>query len=657
MTQSDSRFRLSLSLLLFVCFSLAGVTAFGQGINVKFGKNRVQYHDFTWSFYQSDNFVTYYYLGGQEIGQFVAQIAEKDLPDVERILDYKVNTRMEILVYNDVTDANMSNLGTGKDFNNIGGVTKILGNKIFVYFNGDHNDLRRQVREGIAQVLINNMIFGGNFQEVLQNAVLLSLPDWFVDGLVSYIGERWSVEDDNRMRDGILSGRYKKFNKLTGEDARLAGHSFWYYVESNNGKEAIPNLLYLTRINRSLENGFLFVLGYSYVEAIDKWYKYFYNRYALEETQQNAIQDSLALPIKNFKNRKYTAAKLSPNGRYVAFVTNDMGKWRVHLYDQQENKLKTIAKGGFKTKTLAYDYNYPVINWDQTGRRLLVFYEKRDVIRLLDYTVETKEKKIDDVTKFQRVTDFTFTDNPYVIIISAINRGQSDLYRYDLRSTTTTQLTNDFWDDLNPKYVDLGWYKGIIWSSNRPAARLLNEKLDTILPINHFDLYFLYNTPAKSDAILDLTNTPYWDEWQADQLSDGQFGMLAEDNGLYNRYAGYVDTTFSHYLYTVYYKDSVVNYKNIDLPVLLANRADLIDSFSTERIVKDTAFTFPLTDNSRSIIYQDATYKNHKVLDMIYHDGANRFFISTLPDSPTVAMAPILDNTAYRDKIHHQHEG
>ena len=207
MTQTDPRLRLLQSLSLLVFFLLTGSAVFGQGINVKFGQNRVQYHDFNWSYYQSDNFVTYYYLGGQEIGQFVAQVAERNLPDIERILDYKVNSRMEILVYNDVTDLNMSNIGTGQDFNNIGGVTKILGNKIFVHFTGDHTDLQRQVREGIAEVLISNMIFGGNFQEVLQNAVLLSLPDWFVNGLVSYIGKQWSTEDDNRMRDGILSGR------------------------------------------------------------------------------------------------------------------------------------------------------------------------------------------------------------------------------------------------------------------------------------------------------------------------------------------------------------------------------------------------------------------------------------------------------------------
>lgn len=650
MTQMDSFLRFFRTLLLPVLLFGMGSAAFGQGINVEFGKNRVQYHDFTWSFYQSDNFVTYYYLGGQEIGQFVAQIAERDLPEIERMLDYKINSRMEILVYNDVTDLNMSNIGTGVEFNNIGGVTKILGNKIFVHFNGNHNDLRRQVREGMAKVLINHMIFGGNFQEVLQNAVLLSLPDWFVNGLVGYIGERWSAEHDNRMRDGILTGKYRKFNKLTGEDAQLAGHSFWYFIETKNGKEAIPNLLYLTRINRSLENGFLFVLGYSYSMAIEEWYKYFYNRYSLEQTQMEEIQDSLALPIRKWKNRKYSEASLSANGRYVSFVTHDLAKWRVHLYDREENKLKTLAKGGIKTHTLAIDYDYPLVEWDPTGRKLVVFYEKRDEIKLLEYSIEDKKKQERFVTKYQRILDFSFSDNPYEIYLSAINRGQSDIYLYNLQTRRSEQITNDFWDDLDPQYMDLGWYKGLVWSSNRQDPTLLKEDLDTVLPVDNYDLFFRYTTPAQSERVLNLTNTYNVNEFQADQVAEGHFGMLSEENGIYNRFAGYVDTIFSHYLHTVYYRDSVVNYRDIEILELVSERADVVDSFRSERIIKDTAYVFPLTDNSRGILEQDVDYRSNRSLDLFYHNGEYQFFINSVPDSPTVADAPILDNTTYRSK-------
>ena len=58
-----------------------------QGTLTEFGKNRVQYHDFIWSFYTSENFVTYFYLGGQDVGRFTVKIAEKEIKDIKDLVE------------------------------------------------------------------------------------------------------------------------------------------------------------------------------------------------------------------------------------------------------------------------------------------------------------------------------------------------------------------------------------------------------------------------------------------------------------------------------------------------------------------------------------------------------------------------------------------
>ena len=163
---------------------------FAQGTQVEFGKNRVQYHDFfdEWSQYDSDNFVTYWYGRSRNIGQSVVQMAEYDFNEIQRVLEHRLNQKVEIIVYSDLTDLKQSNIGTEEVFTNTGGQTKIVGNIMFVYFNGDHNHLRRQIREGVAQVYLNSMLFGTNIQEIVQNAVMLNLPNWFKIGLIDYIG-------------------------------------------------------------------------------------------------------------------------------------------------------------------------------------------------------------------------------------------------------------------------------------------------------------------------------------------------------------------------------------------------------------------------------------------------------------------------------------
>ncbi len=51
--------------------------AVGQVNAVEFGKNRVQYKKFKWSYYQTKNFNVYYHQNGEELAKFIAQSAEK----------------------------------------------------------------------------------------------------------------------------------------------------------------------------------------------------------------------------------------------------------------------------------------------------------------------------------------------------------------------------------------------------------------------------------------------------------------------------------------------------------------------------------------------------------------------------------------------------
>ena len=637
-----------ITLFAFSFFSYHTTKA--QGINTDFGQNRVQYHDFTWSFYQSENFVTYFYLGGQELGRFAVELAERELPNIEGILDFKINSRIEILVFNDISDLNQSNIGIGMDLNNTGGVTKIIGNKVFVYYTGDHNDLKRQIREGIAKVLINNMIFGGSIQEVLQNAVLLNLPPWFVDGLVSYIGDPWNTNLDNKLRNGILSEKYRKFNKLSGQDARFAGHSFWYYVAEVYGKESIPNLLYLTRINRSLENGFLFVLGLPYKEAIDAWYKYFLKRYTKDEEIGEMPQAETQINTKKFKNRTFYEPKLSPDARYLVYVTNVMGKQRVHLQDIATGKTRMIFTTGFKTQTLATDYNYPLLAFDPTSKMLVIMYERRDAIEMMLYDLQTHKKEVKDVTKFQRVVDIAFTNDPRLMVISAINRGQSDIYTYNVVSKSMNQITNDHWDDLQPGYLDLGDRKGIVFISNRKDDTLkVTTKLDSVLPTGNYDIYFYNELSSDKTLLTNLTNTPDFNEKMPMQIDGNHFSYLSDNNGIYNRYAGYIDSIFSHTHYIIYYQDSIVT-KDEDIQNILQADEALIDSFISYPVFKDTAYVFPVSNFSRNVVEHDILPKRGRTLEMIYNNGRYHFFIQPIPDSISSAYAPDLKNTVYRNK-------
>lgn len=641
-------------ILSHICIFSGGLYA--QGTQVQFGQNRVQYKEFLWQYYESDHFKIYFNQGGQNIGRFIAQMAEYDLDAVQDLLDYKLNTKPELIIYNTLSDFNQSNFAIGNEITyNIGGHTKIIGNKLFLYFDGNHQHLRVQIREGLGKMLISSMIFGSNLQEIVQNAVLLNLPDWFVDGLASYIGQDWSAELDNALREGITSGKFEKFNKLTGEEARFAGHAFWYYIAEKYGEANIPNLLYLIRINRSLENGFLFVLGTSTDQAISDWYHHYSSRYAQEAKGKTAPDDKRMVERKTKKNLVYHNARISPDGKQMVFATDDYGKYKVYLQALDSKKAKKIKKGGLKTHTMATDLNYPLMMWSPDGKVVGVIYEKRARTFIMTYNLDENKKEEKEITRFQRITDAAFGKDNRTIVLSAINKGQSDIYVYYLNNARLEQITNDYYDDANPRFIktDNG-YEGILFASNRDNRKITQTTvIDTILPVGNMDLFFYkYNT--KSDLLVKVTQTHNITESAPIQIDRTHFAYLSDQNGIINRFAGYLDTVYSHTNTVVYFKDSTVVNPKYDIGDIYT-RPDF-DSIGYIKVFRDTAYTFAISNYTTNILEHDASMRSGKILEVFNTSGSTRFYIASVPKAIGETTEEQLFNTGFRNFIDDKRE-
>ncbi|MEP6626971.1 MAG: hypothetical protein ABJA32_03265, partial [Ginsengibacter sp.] len=73
--------------LLTVLFFMIAAIGSAQVSSVEFGKNRVQFKKFKWQYYQTTNFNAYFNQNGQELAKFVAQVAEEELPGIEKFVE------------------------------------------------------------------------------------------------------------------------------------------------------------------------------------------------------------------------------------------------------------------------------------------------------------------------------------------------------------------------------------------------------------------------------------------------------------------------------------------------------------------------------------------------------------------------------------------
>ncbi|MEZ5002006.1 MAG: hypothetical protein R2730_03130 [Chitinophagales bacterium] len=513
-----------------------------QSTEMEFGQNRVQFHDFYWSLYESENFITYYYPGGQQIGRFTLKVAEDLLKEIEEFYDYRINKKINILVYTDITDLGQTNIGIEREVYNSGGTTQIIENKMFVYFDGDHQNLYNSIKEGIANVVIEAMMFGGNFVEILQNAVLLNLPEWYKPGLAAYTAEEWNVDLDNQLRKYFHTAKKPSFDDLALTQPKLAGHSFWYYIDEIYGKEAISEILYLTRVNRNVSSGLFFTIDLTLEQVIANWFDYYNAGFTADQSRTKVDSTGEAIKLKMRNNTQPSTVKISPDGSHIAYAVQDDGRFKVFVLDIESGKAKKIVKGGFKSDSYPHDDSYPLIAWSPTGNQLFTFYEKKDKLRYLTYEPEDQIKEKNNLLNFQRVYSVEYI-GAKTIVMSAQRAGQTDIFTHYLPSSRTTQITNDFYDDLYAGHANLDGNEGIIFSSNRHTDTLKRERQDSILPIGNLDLFF-YNLETKDPALVRLTNTPFSDEKFGRQLTPETYGYLSAENGIINIMEGYIDSVY-----------------------------------------------------------------------------------------------------------------
>lgn len=545
---------------------MMGSPLFGQfyrGSQMDFGKNRVQFDETIWTHFRFPKFDIYLYLNGRPIGEYVARYAHAKIPEMERLVDVKVEKKIQFIVFNRLSDLMESNIGLISNQNyNVGGITHIVGSRVFLYFNGDYADLDKQIDAGIAQIITRQVFTGQSVTNILVNNALVDIPQWYENGLVAFLSEGWSVETDNYFRDAFLNKKFKRFNALAGEEARLAGQSIWYFISERYGPNAIANILFMAKASRSIEHGFLYVLGISFKELMFQWREFYNERFILVE--QNQLSFNSSGVFKTTKNKAVlTQARISPDGNQIAYILNDIGKVKVYLHNYKNGKTKRIFKKGHKLDEKT-DYSQPIIAWHPSGLFLTMISEEKGGIWIYYYWLDTKKFEKTELFSFDKILDFSYSPDGQNMLFSAVLNGMTNLYLFSPGANSYEALTSDGYTDLYPRFINSG--KQIIFSSNRLNDTLFPYQKEVPVEKNKGLNLFVYDFNSRSPVLKRVTHSSHSRNIMAIETPQKEICYLGDENGIMNRYIVSVDSmisrvdTLTHYRY-IYKSKAVTNYK------------------------------------------------------------------------------------------------
>ncbi|RKY53639.1 MAG: biopolymer transporter Tol, partial [Candidatus Neomarinimicrobiota bacterium] len=242
-----------------------------------FGKNKVQYDDFKWSYIQTKHFDIYFYEGGKDLAIFAAPIAEEQIKRITSILNWRMRKRTSLIIYNSHSDFQQTNVVLDYLTEGTGGFTELFKNRAVVPFDGNYHEFWHVIRHELLHVVINDMIYGGNIQSIISGRVKLRIPLWMNEGFAEYISMGWDTHADLIMRDVALNNDIPDIKNLDYYMAYKGGQSVYRYVADKYGVEKIGEIWSQMKSRGDFEKGFKSAIGMGTKDLTKKWQRWLRN--------------------------------------------------------------------------------------------------------------------------------------------------------------------------------------------------------------------------------------------------------------------------------------------------------------------------------------------------------------------------------------------
>jgi len=523
------KFITSLGLFIFI---------FQAAVFAQFGQNKVQYKNFTWYYIQTDHFDIYFSTEGTKLAEFASRAAEESLTEIEDSFNYKINNRITIIIYNSTNDFQETNITDEYLSEGIEGFTEMFKNRVVVQFMGSYPEFRHLIHHELTHAVMNDMFYGGSFQNIITNNISLNLPQWFNEGMAEYQSLYWDINSDMFIRDAIVNELLPDIDQLEGYVSYRAGESIFHYIAEKYGREKIGELISKIKGAGNLEEGFKEAIGISLKEFNERWKKHLKKTYWPDIAIRKDPDDfakRLTDPEKGggFYN---TSPTISPQGDKIAFISNRNYFFDVYIMNAIDGTIiKKLVKGNRSADFEQLNVVTPGLSWSPDGSKIALSAKAdgNDIVYIIDVNSEDKETlpiKLDGIKSLS-----WSPDGKYLAFIGH-TPYQSDVYIYNFDNKKLTNLTNDVFTDNDPSWSPDS--KEIFFSSDR------GEYLTSAAVPDTFKIYDynnsqtdIYSIDINSKKIERITDMPYSNEFSPVVSPDEKEILFISDlNGINNIY-------------------------------------------------------------------------------------------------------------------------
>ncbi len=430
-----------------------------------FGKNKIQYREFDWKIYHSPHFDIYHYSAEAGLLEKVASLAESAYDRLARDFDHQIKDPIPLIFFATHSAFEQNNIILNFIPEGIGAFASPVRNRMVLPVDLADGELFQLVSHELTHIFQYDLIFRGKTGRGIGSQA----PQWFMEGMASYMAKDESTSDKMFLRDAVVNDRIPSILErgVSGFLAYRFGHATFDFIEERWGKEGFRDLVYEFRntfggrADRAIERAFKI-----HPEDFDLDFRRWLRKKYLPQLVETGEPSDFGRPFRDEagKIQEVLSPAASPSGDLVAALAVTRGDVDLVLYDTRTRRaIANLSKG------YTDEYEYLVsqfitakarmgrdLSFSPDGNYLAVFAKREKGRSLLVFDVLRRrlDRKIDMDIEQQHSP--AWSPDGKTLAFSGNHGNDFDIFLYDLASGAITNLTDDDVYDGAPVFTPDG---------------------------------------------------------------------------------------------------------------------------------------------------------------------------------------------------------
>ncbi|MEW6515880.1 MAG: BamA/TamA family outer membrane protein [candidate division FCPU426 bacterium] len=412
-----------------------------------FGKNKTQTRDLEWRVFETAHFEIHYYPEEEALAREVCRYAEEAYQHDTRLLRERPAEKTPLFLYRNQVDFQQTNILPSVIGVGTGGFTEAYKNRVALPAPDSPVSLRQVIFHEFTHVLQFNILYGEGMRSFRVYKGYL-IPLWVIEGLAEYAAQDWNAEAEMVMRDAVLNDRLQPLPLLEGfshlEDVYLAykqAQLTMEYIAERYGEEKLASLFKRFKSQISLSQILRETLGLGLQELNEEFFYWVRQRYwrRTANLQWPSAYGNPMEPAQPGRPHVSVGAAYSPDGRYLAYVSNKDQNWRIYLKTRNQGyPARPITSQLFET----FGLRGRPLTWSPDSRRLAFAAQTEGKTQLYFLDVASRRLEAHDLP-----ADYFFSPawSPQGdrLAVIGVRNGVSDVYVWNPSSGEFTPVTRD----------------------------------------------------------------------------------------------------------------------------------------------------------------------------------------------------------------------